>query len=436
MKEKLIAEIVNIFESLGILKPFELYECNEASLPQWAKQYTENSSYLICCELNLDEKVVLGRCLGKEIYQHKQFSFWFKGVENQTIPIECFSNSIKISSVKAFLPTILYDNHIVLPSWLDDFLFKELNAIYAPDYQRFEYNLDLTKQEIKTYLGTYFPRSYSESFCIFDRLFKNSEYQLTICQKDEISILDFGCGTGGEIIGLLTALEKYFPGIKKINVLAIDGNQDSLRSLTKIVERFSSITAKTINFQLGPISIDNIEDVNIINDIIQNSFDFILSFKAICELISRKRLINNAYEYIAKTLATKLSDCGLMVILDVTIKNESLGTFYPIILNQGIKSFINDTGIYKTLIPLSCYLFEDQCKNQCFSQRKFNVTHSRKSDDISKVSYRIIGRRPLVNSIIPSNLDGRFIVNKKDGRNIYCPLTSGMEERDSYDISN
>ena len=58
-----------------------------------------------------------------------------------------------------------------LPSWLDDFIFKQLNAEYAPNFQKFDLNLDLTKEENLKYLGTYFPRSYAESFCIFDNIF-------------------------------------------------------------------------------------------------------------------------------------------------------------------------------------------------------------------------------------------------------------------------
>ena len=52
----------------------------------------------------------------------------------------------------------------ILPAWLDSFIFEELGANYAPDYVRYEYNLNLSKEEVKTYLGTYFPRSYRNNF--------------------------------------------------------------------------------------------------------------------------------------------------------------------------------------------------------------------------------------------------------------------------------
>ena len=55
-----------------------------------------------------------------------------------------------------------------LPIWLDDYIFKTLKAQYSPNHERFDFNLDLSESDILKYLGTYFPRSYGESFCIFD----------------------------------------------------------------------------------------------------------------------------------------------------------------------------------------------------------------------------------------------------------------------------
>ena len=52
-------------------------------------------------------------------------------------------------------------NHAVLPFYLDNLIYGEFfGAQYMPDYQRYEYNLDLSEEELLIYLGTYFPRSY------------------------------------------------------------------------------------------------------------------------------------------------------------------------------------------------------------------------------------------------------------------------------------
>lgn len=122
----------------------------------------------------------------------------------------------------------------ILPHWLDKKIFNGCQAIYAPEHKRYEYNLDLNKEELKVYLGTYFPRSYAEMFCIVDNLMQNKCLKETLGQ-DEISVLDCGCGTGGEILGFITAIEKHLPYVK-INVTAIDGNDSALAILKDLVE--------------------------------------------------------------------------------------------------------------------------------------------------------------------------------------------------------
>lgn len=323
----------------------------------------------------------------------------------------------------------------ILPDWLDTFIFDKLQANYAPDYVRYEFNLDLTKEEVKTYLGTYFPRSYTESYCIFDNLFSNPKYYSVMQQKSEISILDFGSGTGGEIIGLLSILSKYLPGLEKVTVLAIDGNHDALRFSDRIIEQFKLHSPFPIAYNVGPISISDCSDVEMIDEIVQSSFDFILSFKAICELISKKRIEGNAYQYVAKMLSPKLTETGLITLLDVTVKNELIGTYYPIYMNKGLRHFLNDAELFKTLIPLPCNRYEDFCTHQCFTQRIFKVTHSRRTNDVSKVSYRIMGQKDFIQSIIPEFTNGKFIIQKKNGTSSYCPYSVGNTEINSFDIN-
>lgn len=324
-----------------------------------------------------------------------------------------------------------------LPSWLDSYLFNELGAVYSPDYVRYEYNLDLSKEEVKTYLGTYFPRSYGESFCIFDNLLSNENYLSEIQQKKEFSILDFGCGTGGEIVGLLMILAKYHPQLENIKILALDGNHHALRRLESIIEKLQPHCSYSINLNVGPIAISDNSDIELMKDLIQGSFDYILSFKAICELVSKKRILGNAYKYIAEILASKLAEKGIMVILDVTVKNLSIGTFFPIYMNNGLREFVKTSNnSYKTLIPLSCSTHDGLCTQECFSQRLFRISHSRKNDDISKVSYRIIGRKDFVEFVVPKHLNGELIIQVKNGESICCSLSNGTKKLSSYDVNN
>lgn len=58
-----------------------------------------------------------------------------------------------------------------LPKWLDDLIFSKMGAKYCCS------NADMTvidwdKSDILNYLGTYFPRSFAEAYCIFTSYFE------------------------------------------------------------------------------------------------------------------------------------------------------------------------------------------------------------------------------------------------------------------------
>ena len=114
---------------------------------------------------------------------------------------------------------------------------------------------------------------------------------------------------------------------------------------------------------------------------------------------------------------------------------RSYYAYYPIYMNQGLRHFLTDSEMFMTLIPLPCHKFEETCTKLCFTQRIFNVTHSRKANDISKVSYRIMGQKDFIQSIIPEFADGKFIIQKKNGINSYCPYSVGNKEINSFDIN-
>ena len=108
----------------------------------------------------------------------------------------------------------------------------------------------MTEDENLKYLGTYFPRSYTESFCIFDNIFQNKNYLNFLIEKQSLNILSVGCGTGGDLIGLLAVIEKYCNTNVTLNIWAIDGNKNALDILTQIVEMFKTTTSKKINLNV------------------------------------------------------------------------------------------------------------------------------------------------------------------------------------------
>jgi hypothetical protein len=352
--------------------------------------------------------------IGKTIFENGKYLYWFEGEriieqDNSSVHGENRIEEEKIEYLKT-------DTR--LPDYIDDFIFNKLNAIYAPDFQRFEYNLDLTGEEIRKYLGTYFPRSYAESFCIFDNLFQNKGYQKTIADSKTLNILSVGSGTGGDIVGLITAIEKYFSIISEVNIFAIDGNNEALTILEQIIDRIQNQSSKKINLKTKHIVFKSISEFLIENDINQN-FDFILSFKFVGEIISmgKGKLDNSYYDFVKKFLPL-LSENGLCVLLDVTTKPKHT-TYYPIIMNKQVNQAIRELQKYTTLIPKPCSEYGEICLRDCFYQKTFSVTHSKHSNDRSKVAYRVLVSHLLKRKMNHEVSNFRQLINNDK----ICPFT-------------
>lgn len=284
----------------------------------------------------------------------------------------------------------------ILPHWLDKKIFNEHNAIYAPEHERYEYNLDLNAEELNVYLGTYFPRSYAEMFCIVDNLMQNKVFAEIIQGEEQINIFDCGCGTGGEIIGLITALAKHLPQVN-VNVTAVDGNEGALAILRELVEKNPS---RNVHANLTTLcqTFNSTEDIaKLANG--KKNYHFLLCDKMVCELISKQVLSNDAYAIMARMLVSHLHEKGLLIMLDVTSKDEHTGLFYPQLMNNSINEYVRKSRTIETLLPLSCACNEG-CKYLCFMQQTFSVSHSHKTADESRVCYRVLCRKPLKETIL------------------------------------
>lgn len=265
---------------------------------------------------------------------------------------------------------------VILPQWLDNLIFEQLGANYCRS------NADMTvidwdKNDVLNYLGTYFPRSYAESFCIFTDLFCDCHKRYSY--KSELLILDFGCGTGGEILGLLSGVESFLKDVSKIKIVGIDGNQHSLRLLEKVVYNYKKRSRLNITIQLAPITIGNFYDLSILDEIIAGQFDIIMSFKAICEFVTKDQFEgNNPYAHIVKTYIPHLSNSGIMVLVDVTTYNNTSKEWLPNMLDKGLAS-------------VDCLIVG---RNNGYNQT-FCVKHSRTDGcvDTSKICWRIITKK-------------------------------------------
>lgn len=175
-----------------------------------------------------------------------------------------------------------------LPNWLYDYIFGHLKAEEKPNPREFCKNLDSDDEKNRIYLGTYFPRSFAESYCIHANMFGYEPYRTCLLAKDKLSVLSIGCGTGGDILGLVCAIARYLPHIKKLKIVAFDGNNIAIDYLSDLLD-LGVITAR---FDIAdkdkryvPLPVTCVEDLIHYTDHMGDGYDLITSFKFVNELM-------------------------------------------------------------------------------------------------------------------------------------------------------
>ncbi len=437
MREALLKYINTVFKAIS-LENITLKIYNSDDLPSELDFITFTHEFIVVahCSNALDVEPIKNKVenfLCKNIFSDltSNILYWHEG---ESLLVEESSNENNFDVI-CDKPILELNNEVSLPIWLDKFIYNELNAVYSPDHIKFEHNLELMDEDIKVYLGTYFPRSYAESFSIFDNIFQHSKYSDYI-KSATIRILDIGCGTGGELIGLLTIIEKYCHEITTIDIYAFDGNIYALNILEKVVDKFRTRTNKSICLNTYHYIFDNISDFDLSYfDILERKFDYIISFKFICELINKKvDPVINAYFEITKLCFSLLNDFGLFLLLDVTTKSIE-NEYIPVLMNLQINKALQQNNDFKTLIPISCNKYGPFCNRSCFVQKTFQVTHSRKKNDKSKVAYRVIANKLLVD-VFSENLDHKYIIKWNNNNDYdFCYYSTIHENlHDSFNL--
>lgn len=281
------------------------------------------------------------------------------------------------------------NKNITIPSWLDEIIFNDFEAIYQPRPLDVVYNPDQSFEFVRVYLGTYFPRSYAEAYHIINNLLLNDLYKKSLSDLEELDILDFCCGTGGELVGLLVAINENLPNVKRVKINAYDANPNALRHLYKIKGKIERQFKFQIILDIQCLFVETKQHIQDVVNFSNVPYHFILSFKAINEFVQKNTFgEKNPYELIALYFSPLLANNGILIITDVTSMANN-GSYYPQIMNSGLNRFLKENKDYKTIIPNACYFHEQKCFG-CYMQDTFLVTHSRKVRDITKIIYRIL----------------------------------------------
>ena len=320
-----------------------------------------------------------------------------------------------------------------LPDWIESALFDKLRARYEPDWRRFSDNLDLSEEEQRRYLGTYFPRSFVELHTIIENLYQNNRFNAIYSNLDTIAILDICSGCGGDLLGTIASCLKNSKRLRNLLITVIEACESSINSLRFFVQECRrqyphvNIECKCVRCHIRAAKDILAQPINE-----YYPYDIILFDKAGSELF--RQGIETVYYDMCTALTPLLNLSGVLCILDITMKDEKTGVFYPQFLNEQVNQFIVADNSYCSIVPLSCRFKERECSIPCFTQKQFMVSHRDKANDISKVTYRLIGHRVFVDDIT-RNLtpnDQCYIIS--DVNSDTCKLFSGHKYSNAFDI--
>ncbi len=202
-----------------------------------------------------------------------------------------------------------------LPEFLDSCIYQVFNAQYTTQGTVFV-SKDWDLKQTLDYLGTYFPRSYAEGFCIFSDYFRVNKSIWG--QKEELRIFDLGCGCGGELIGLLDAVRNELPNIKTVVIRAIDGNPYGVTICHTLIGCYKIKYGLAIDYDIRCESFDDIIQFKSIPERAGNGYDIILSFKVLNEIVTRGAWgCANPYKEFQETFSSCLNANGILCMADV-----------------------------------------------------------------------------------------------------------------------
>lgn len=297
------------------------------------------------------------------------------------------------------------ETKITIPAWVDNIVTQNMGGTYAPDYKKFARNLNLSYNEAKVYLATYGMRSFGEAKIIMSNLISNNAIRSSWSSEHQINILDFGSGTGGNLAAIIVAINEAYTTPPKLKILSVDGNENMLALQKDFLERIISHYNADVEIEYLHHRVTSLEDLMELASIADDDYHLITSFKCLSEIVSFPKIY---YEF-AKAISKRLHDKGILLILDVTTK-DNLPQFNPILMNQELRSLERESSL-KTLIPISCYLNSANCDVECFGQKQFLISHSlNKKYDISKVYYRALGHQSFVKQVHNRTSKGRYLI--------------------------
>jgi SAM-dependent methyltransferase len=312
-----------------------------------------------------------------------------------------------------------------LPRYLDNLIFGPggLGGGYAPNPEAVLDGMAADDNAQKVYIGSYLPRSFSESYRIFGPLFSAPIIRDAFMARRILNILDVGAGTGGDILGLLHALAESGIQPARIDIISIEGNTTAIPYQQRMVEACGVNTGLNVRLMPNRTELPRTTQAfgegltALLNDH-NASFDLILTWKFICESYHKNfASALGLYRVFVETVSRKLAPHGLCVVLDTTNKVKGRHDYIPVIMNRETRAYVQSpTAQLGHVIPRSCAYWEQRCRTDaCYTQRIFYVSHSRKANITCKTAYKVLAARPFAAQINRSPSATMYRCNTADG---------------------
>lgn len=316
------------------------------------------------------------------------------------------------------------------PEYLESFLREliiELDGFYRRDFYGVMKSHRYSVDELRGYLGTYFPRSFWESYDVSNAFFRKIFFD-KFSDGCNLKILDVGCGMGGAFFGFMFSLLENF-AIYTLVVDGLDANQESLHYFEKIIESRAFAKAREMQCQTRMPGAQcllrkslktcdlNEQKFNVLED--ERFYDVILSSKMLNEFDD-----DSAYETFLRFYLPRLTESGVCIVIDVNYKKPDGFLYVSQLFSSEVISFLNSNKEFKCAVPPAC----SECV--AYKCRGFNQSICERSDydrtspgvtiKDSKYCYRIFCREKLF-----EKLKGRLIeFDYKANDNVICPRLS------------
>lgn len=274
-----------------------------------------------------------------------------------------------------------------LPTWLHNYIYGVVGARRNSNWKKALQNLHNTHEENIDYLGTYFPRTFTEVCRIIANLKKNTQYFDAVRSKKCFRILSAGCGTGGDICGLIHSLHSVKPQ-PSFEITLFDGNADALTLCKTFLHELSKHESISISIKTDMVcEIKDKKDFKNLREQFSEQ-DIIITSKFLNEVLG---YFPNAYYHFVKKFSNLLSEDGIMIINDV-ICRASCEQFVPTYMNRDLNEAIRDKDL-SSVLPLPCRANKNCRERYCYS--RFS------NGSYSDYTFRVISGENFADRIVP-----------------------------------